>query len=487
MGTVDIEVYKSHLKKCSRDKTSLKSFVLATCATLFIAGCGGSSIGTVTPPSHPESQIPFASTQVWLTQFGTGTVPTTPSGGFHNPGDLMSALVPGPNGGVYAAGYTMGSFPGVLPNAIPAARPYVVLFGVDGKQQWLRQFYTDAGDFIDAAAVDSTGNLYLCGSTWGAFPGFSNPSGMSQVFVAKYDPNGNQSWVHQFAVAGQGAIVSAVALNPSGQLFIAGLQSSTTSRGWNIFIVSVDGTTGSPGWQQVYGKDSLDGVYGMAVDNRGGLYLSGDTSGAFPGNDSNDTVPFVAKLSEANGNVVWSQPLSDLSSTSHLLLASIAIAPDGNLIVGGAIAGNTNNDILVIGQGAGPTASALLLKLSADSGSISWRKTFSTGAGDQISAVSALADGTIYAAGSTNGVFSDHYSQPKQNLFLLKCDAAGNAKWVQQIGTGQIVDVSGIQYGAHLAVNTNGSVFMGAATQTPFLGYSNPSNAVEAFVAEFGQ
>jgi hypothetical protein len=82
-------------------------------------------------------------------------------------------------------------------------------------------------------------------------------------------------------------------------------------------------------------------------------------------------------------------------------------------------------------------------------------------------------------------VFNSQFSQPAQNLFLLKFDASGNPLWVQQFGTGAIAGVD-MQFGAHVAVNSNGDVFVGAGTQGAYPGASNPNSAVEGFVMKFG-
>jgi len=393
----------------------------------------------------------------------------------------MSAIVSSPDGGVFAAGYTLGTFLGMSGSSIHTAEPYIAKFDASGQQQWVQQFFTGAGDFISDATGDSSGNVFLCGSTLGAFPGFTNSSGIPQALIVKYDPIGRQVWVQQFAIGGQVTNIVAAAVSPSGQLFVAGdLISPSTGVLEDLFVAAVDGATGSLLWQQTFGTNASNSVDAIAVDGNGGLFLSGASSGPFPGSNSQDVQPFVIKLATADGHLVWTQSFPDLRTTSHLVLSSIAIAPDSNLIVGGA----KSIDYVVAGLGAYPNASALLLKLSSDSGNILWQQSYSSGTGDQIASVRTLGDGTIYAAGSTNGVLAKNFRQPNQDMFLLKCDASGSPQWVQQFGTGPVSGI--IRFGVRLAVNGN-DVFVGGATQGVYPGASNPLNAVEAFVAKFGR
>jgi hypothetical protein len=72
-----------------------------------------------------------------------------------------------------------------------------------------------------------------------------------------------------------------------------------------------------------------------------------------------------------------------------------------------------------------------------------------------------------------------------QNIFLIKLDATGSPQWVQQFGTGIILYAT-MQFGAHVAVNSNNDVFVGAGTQGAYPDASNPNSAIEDFVMKFG-
>jgi len=459
-------------------------FVLSLGIIFLLQGCGGAANTTTTNPP-PESGIAAASTQQWVTQFGTGTVVQFPGNSLQLAGELESAILPAPDGGIYATGYTLGAFPGFPENPLHNATPYLARFSAAGKQLWVQQYSgvtgtpTAVANFVFDAKIDASGNTYLCGSAYLDPSKPSNP--VDAAFIVKYDPNGSQLWAKQFLVNGETTAINAAALSNSGMLFVAGvLQPPAAAQEQDFFVAALNTSDGSIVWQKTFGAQALDNIL-AAVADADGFYLAGWSSGPFPGSNSQSIQAFTAKLAASDGHTVWVQAFTDLQKTADIELAALAIAPDGGILVGGG----ESASFLVVGQGAFPSASALLLKLSPDSGAVQWQKTYSSGAGDQISPVAAAANGMIYATGSTNGVFNGKFSQPTQNLFLLKLDATGSAQWVQQFGTGDIVNVT-MQFGAHVAVNSNNDVFVGAGTQGAYPGASNPNSAVEGFVMKFG-
>ncbi len=54
-----------------------------------------------------------------------------------------------------------------------------------------KQLGTSSSDFAIGVATDSSGNIYVAGSTQGGLDGNSN-SGVSDLFVVKYNSDGNK-------------------------------------------------------------------------------------------------------------------------------------------------------------------------------------------------------------------------------------------------------------------------------------------------------
>jgi uncharacterized protein (TIGR03437 family) len=158
---------------------------------------------------------------------------------------------------------------------------------------------------ISAIATDQAGNTYIVGSRTLAVPATAFRIGTdgivsglqfggSDVFVSKLDPTGKLLFTDTFAGKGSDRGI-AIALDPSGNIYIAGTttsndfplskplqnQASSTSTGFIIKLTN-DGTTilYSTYFGGVLGSTSITA---LATDSKGNLYLTGITTSAdFP-------------------------------------------------------------------------------------------------------------------------------------------------------------------------------------------------------------
>ena len=79
----------------------------------------------------------------------------------------------------------------------------LILFSIVGMSdsfgqtvQWSSQFGSSLFDSGRSVAVDSSGNVYVTGTTSGNL--FGTIAGESDVFIVKYDTGGNKVWAKQF-------------------------------------------------------------------------------------------------------------------------------------------------------------------------------------------------------------------------------------------------------------------------------------------------
>jgi hypothetical protein len=158
--------------------------------------------------------------------------------------------------------------------------------------------------------VDATGNIYITGCFLDATdfdpgPGTTTLTafvpGVEDLFLAKYDPNGN----YIFAVKDGNSsadIGYRVQVDAAGNLFVAGLTSS------NIYLRKF-GPAGNGLSGVVVGSASFDVVHDLALDAAGNVFITGEMTGAadFSQNVQAYTVislmgsrdAFVAKYSNA--------------------------------------------------------------------------------------------------------------------------------------------------------------------------------------------
>jgi uncharacterized protein (TIGR03437 family) len=348
------------------------------------------------------------------------------------------------------------------------------------------------GDNIAAAALDSSGNLVIAGST------------ASSGFVGKLDPTGKPLFFNTLATA-----ATAVAVDPSGNIYLTGATASTAGRGTDAFILKFN-----PAGTQVYsasiGGSANDTGRGIAVDALGNVYIVGDTeSSDFPvtagaaqskfgglvsvfGIGSFGDA-FVAKLNPSGAAVLfatyWGGSAPDIAH-------AIALDAGGNAYVTG---GTASSDFPVTpgsfqtayaGPPADPTepdpdGDAFVTKFSP-SGAVIWSTLWGGSQADVAYAIALDATGDVYIAGTTE---SPDFPKPGSSIptcrqtggpFVAELDPTG-AKLLHSTG------MSGLGYdnALALAVDSGGAVYLAGETESQVF-FSTPGAAQMAYAASGG-
>ncbi|MBM3695187.1 MAG: hypothetical protein FJW79_04555 [Actinobacteria bacterium] len=241
--------------------------------------------------------------------------------------------------GIYVAGSTQGTLPGQTPQGQTDA--FVRKYDRDGRYLWTRQFGTGESDHIRGATVVASG-VYVTGYTEGAFPGWENRGGRD-VFVRKYDPAGKLRWTRQF---GTGAWDEGygVAANASG-VYVTGyvkgpLPNQTHQGGEDVFLRKYD-PAGKVLWTRQFGTFTLDEGWGVAL-NASGVYVTGRTSAALPGQTYLDWWDVFARAYGHNGQQQWTRQFGtvdkDWGSAVAATASALYLAGD----TGGTLPGQTS-------------------------------------------------------------------------------------------------------------------------------------------------
>ena len=149
--------------------------------------------------------------------------------------DVANGVAVDSSGNVYAAGYTLGALDGSNAGSNDL---FVVKYNSSGTKQWTKQLGTSYKDNATGVAVDSSGNVYAAGYTMGALDGNTNAGG-DDLFVVKYNSSGTKQWTQQL---GSGGRALGVAVDSSGNVYAAGytygdLNGNTSAGGSDIFVV----------------------------------------------------------------------------------------------------------------------------------------------------------------------------------------------------------------------------------------------------------
>ncbi len=205
-------------------------------------------------------------------------------------GDFATALVVDAAGNVYVTGESGG---------LGTSEDYAtVKYDPNGNQLWAAR-YNGPGNFNDVAntlAVDSLGNVYVTGRSWGVATG-------EDYATIKYDANGTQLWVARYN--GPGNVhdnATAIAVDAADNVIITGGSSSGTAT--DYATIKYD-TNGNQLWVILYNGpgNAGDSATSMALDSSGNVYVTGGSGSS--------------NLSSDYATIKYSQssPMTDLSVT----------------------------------------------------------------------------------------------------------------------------------------------------------------------------
>ena len=190
---------------------------------------------------------------------------------------------------------------------------FIAKYDTDGNFQWVRK--AGGTDFETGTdiSIDASGNCYVTGhfqgtATFGTTQITS--SGNEDIFIAKYDTDGNFQWVRKAGGVDDDK-GQRIAIDNLGNLYITGIfqgiatfeTTQLTSSGWNdIFIAKYD-TDGNFQWVRKAGGTGNDVGYGIAADASGNCYVTGETSFGQFGNITINGIGFITKLTNSFLNI----------------------------------------------------------------------------------------------------------------------------------------------------------------------------------------
>lgn len=292
-------------------------------------------------------------------------------------------------------------------------------------------------------SLDGAGNSYVTGyfTTLADFGTLSvNSSGLDDVFLAKLGTNGLYQWVVKAGGTGSDRALS-IQTDATGNSYITGYfygsatfgtQTITSAGAQDVFIAKYD-SNGNCLWVQSAGGAGADIGNGIAVDNSGNVVVTGEFAGtAVFGSSSlssmNGSVDvFTTKLS-AGGNFQWAK-----KGSAHLNDRGIDVTCDatGNIYITGQFSDTITFDQVHLNN----MLNAIFVVKYDAAGNEQWFRKI--GAGAMNIANSITSDGTsIYLAGDFQGTIT-FFGATNTNLtptyangiFIAKYDLSGNLTW----------------------------------------------------------
>ena len=271
---------------------------------------------------------------------------------------------------------------------------FVVYISMSATQSWVKQFGTSNYENINAMTTGTDGAIYVGGYTTGVLSGTN--AGVYDAFLAKYDSDGNQTWVKQFGTSGNDYI-NAMTTGTDGAIFVGGYTggafSGTNAGGYDAFLAKYN-SDGTQDWVKQFGTSGNDYIYAMTTGTDGAIYVGGSTGGDLSGTNTGIYDAFLAKYN-SDGNQVW---VRQFGTSDYDYIKAMTTGTDGAIYVGGYTSGDLS------GTNTGKT-DAFLAKYNSDGNQV-WVKQFGTSDYDYIKAMTTGTDGAIYVGGYTSGAFS---------------------------------------------------------------------------------
>lgn len=404
-----------------------------------------------------------------------------------------NGIVADASGNIYITGYfgDIATFGNKNLTSAGSSDVFIAKYNAEGQVVWAQRDGGSNIEYGEGIAIDASGNIYITGyfhntTTFGSTTLTS--AGGIDVFIAKYDANGNILWAKK-AGDSEDDLGLAIAADASGNIYITGIFKGTTTFGGttlkssgktDVFIAKID-TNGSFVWARKGGGSGNDFGNAIAVDASGNSYVTGYFQGAATfGSITLTSIghqnAFIAKYN-ADGEVVW-------AIKDGYFGCGIKVDASGNVYLTGYFS-DTFGSVALTSAGA---ADVFIAKYDAN-GNIIWAQSAGGSLTEVASAIAVDECGNSYVTGYFQGTatfgnttLTSGAGSLFHELFIAKYDANGNSVWAQQaLG-------HGVRTGHDVAVDASGNVYVtGSFNNISTFGsttLTSVGNSNDAFIAK---
>jgi hypothetical protein len=315
-----------------------------------------------------------------LTSYDYATIKYYPNGdtawaraynGPANASDAATAMEVDDSGNVYVTGRSSGVGTGFDFTTIK--------YDTHGNQLWIRRYNGpgSAEDWPLAIAVDDSGNVYAAGRSYDSLT-------LDDFTTIKYSSDGDTVWVRRYNGPSQDAddIATSVCVDDWGNVYVAGYSSGSSSS--SDFATIKYYSNGDTAWVRRYDGpgNSHDGVYAMAVDDLGNVYVTGTSRGI--GTESD----YATIKYHSNGDTAWVRRYNEPGEGTEYGRA-IAVDDSGNVCVTGhssyggycTIKYDSNGNQLWVRYYGGFSRNDAAMDIAVDDAGSIYVTGYSTGAG----------------------------------------------------------------------------------------------------------
>ncbi|MBI5215648.1 MAG: SBBP repeat-containing protein [Ignavibacteriae bacterium] len=367
---------------------------------------------------------------------------------------------------------------------------FVAKLNTHGQAQWAKRITGTQTEYSRGIAVDASGNTFVTGNyrsstlTHGSFT-ITN-GGSIDMFIAKFDANGNALWLRG-AGGAQGDSAYAVATDNSGNAYVIGSFGSNTitfgattltnqstndafgDKNTDIFITKYD-SSGNVLWATSYGDSASEEGRDIRIDASGNIFICGtfgnsafmiDTahvthSGGYHPNGNPYPDIFLAKLSPTL-DAFWAKSAGWMAADVPW---GMGIDNAGNSYITGSFESDTVrfSTTKIPNQGY---KDFYLAKYDMN-GNFAWVKTAAGLYSEEGVSIGVDGSGNSYVTGyfdsdalTFGATTFTNVSTPESKLFLVKYDTDGNVVWAKSDKP-----QTGIERSYEVAINGTGTLYL---------------------------
>jgi Beta-propeller repeat len=325
------------------------------------------------------------------------------------------------NNNVYVVGYTGGSFDGN--NWLGIWNMFLVKFDSDGNKIFSATFGASAYTYPTDITIDASDNIYVTGYETGSFGGA--PIGSKDLFLAKFDTNGNQAFVKKLGVSSKVVMPQSIVSDTSGNVYVAGytsgnLNGETLNGSADIFVVKFD-AAGNVLLTRLFGvSGAVFTNSDMAVDTSGNFYVTGYTSKTFDGVTPTGLLDTFLVMYDSAGTKVSTK----MYGVAGAYVQGMAIKADsiGNVYITGST--STGLD----GNSLAGNSDAFLLKYDSSGVAEFASQLGASGGSPSGRAIAIDSSDNIFISGNTDRGLDGNSMTGTQDFFISKYDSSGNLK-----------------------------------------------------------
>ncbi len=322
-------------------------------------------------------------------------------------------------------------------------------------------FPENSGAIVNQSDLDADGNLYVIGSYYKSFPWDQDPTqtiSMLQIFLRKYDTNGNLLWSQEFGTDKNYSYGTDIRVDRQGDIVFAGylydLEGTVFGQAVPGFFLAKMDSGGSLRWIQSLSNTSLwtwgerigtlckQSKLEIDLDNSIVIYSNGNPAGS----PRTPTSGLYINRYSTTGNLTHQYQITHDDNFDSPGIGGLAIDKDGSFIITGYFHNSLQigTEILGIPGSQSPAPVHLFIAKFSSTGIFLWvKEAEGTSIGSDVDVdkfgniyLTGIAPGHATLGGSIEINSSDFFSG-----FIARLDFNGNTVWSNVIVGGHPISL----------------------------------------------